>query len=158
VTRETLGCACRGSARRRFGFASLHVLKHILHSSGARFTCTKWLACWNHGRTMGNSGARGADWHSPELRRLEAVVFRLAADWFGCATGEIAQEEIDRLPAGTQAWFEEFATSPAGHRFHARKDELWLHLSLVATQTHARPGDVRQRRQMMPDRARDVGR
>jgi hypothetical protein len=38
---------------------------------------------------------------------------------------------MERLPAGTQAWFEEFATSPAGHRFHSRKDELWLHVSLL---------------------------
>jgi hypothetical protein len=119
------------------GFASLHVLKHILHGSGRAFHVYE-VACF-----LDSHAGEAEFWrvwsklHSPELRRLEAVVFRLATDWFGCRMGPAAQEEVDRLPAATRAWFSEFATSLAGRRFHSRKDELWLHVSLVGSRRDA---------------------
>jgi hypothetical protein len=75
--------------------------------------------------------ARRHDQHSPDLRRLEAVAFQLAAEWFGCDTGPAAREEIGRLPAGVAAWFKGFAFSPLLQQFEPNKDELWLHLALV---------------------------
>jgi hypothetical protein len=115
------------------GFASLHALKHILHASARAFHVYE-VACFLDAHAIDESFWR--DWrrfHSPELRRLEAVTFRLAAEWFGCRPGAAAQEEIGRLPKATQAWFDEFATAPAGQQFRSRKDELWLHISLLAT-------------------------
>jgi hypothetical protein len=55
----------------------------------------------------------------------------LAASWFGCALAPAAREEVASLPAGTHAWFAEFAASPAVQPFQPNKDELWLHLSLL---------------------------
>jgi hypothetical protein len=69
--------------------------------------------------------------HSPEFRRLQAVMFRLAAEWFGCELGTVAEQEVTNLPAATRAWFEDFALSPASAIFYPQKDELWLHLSLL---------------------------
>src|SRR5204862_1019880 len=75
--------------------------------------------------------------HSPEWRQLQAVSFRLARAWCGCALAPAAEEEIARLPASAQAWFAEFATSPAVRQFHPNKDELWLHLSLLHRRSDA---------------------
>lgn len=118
------------------GFASLHYLKHILRGSGRPFHAYE-VACYLDSHAADD--AFWAEWralHSPELRRLQAVVFRLAAEWFGCRTGA-AQEEIEQLPATTQAWFEQFALSPARRLFESRKDELWLHLSLLGSRRDA---------------------
>ena len=134
VTREAAGLRLPTlSPPDALGFASLHVLRHILHANGRPFHVYE-VACFLDSHAADDEFWRG--WralHSPELRRLEAVAFRLAAEWFGCRTGAAAQEEIDRLPPATQAWFQEFATSPAGYRFHSRKDELWLHVSLLSS-------------------------
>ena len=82
-------------------------------------------------------GANGAFWeewrglHAPELRRLEAVCFRLAAEWFGCRLSQVAQQETEQLPASTRAWLDEFALEPAASLYDASKAELWLHVSLL---------------------------
>jgi len=121
----------------RLGFASLHVLKHILHASGRPFHVYE-LACFLNAHAADDAfWRRWQGLHAPELRRLEAVMFRMASEWFGCATGPVAHEDIEQLPAATQAWFDEFATSPAGRLFHSRKDELWLHLSLLTSRLDA---------------------
>jgi len=119
------------------GFASLHVLKHILHGSGRPFHLYE-LACFLDSHAGDESFWRSwSGLHSPELRRLEAVVFRMATEWFGCRNSATAEAEMDALPAGTKAWFEEFATAPAGRAYRPRKDELWLHLSLVSSRRDA---------------------
>jgi hypothetical protein len=138
IVRETAGIRlptlCPPDA---LGFASLHVLKHILHGSGRPFHVYE-IACFLDSHAADDQfWSRWNSVHSPELRRLEAVVFRLAAEWFGCRIGPAAQAEIDRLPASTLSWFEMFATAPAGRRFHSRKDELWLHLSLLTSRLDA---------------------
>jgi MFS family permease len=43
----------------------------------------------------------------------------------------VAEEEVSRLPARVQEWFEAFAFSPLESEFHPNKDELWLHLALL---------------------------
>jgi MFS family permease len=126
----------RLSAPDALGFASLHYLKHILRGSGRPFHAYE-IACFLDSHA--GDDAFWAEWralHSPELRRLQAVVFGFVAEWFGCRTGE-AQEEIEQLPASTQAWFEEFALSPARRLFESCKDELWLHLSLLGSRRDA---------------------
>jgi len=113
------------------GYAALHLLKHVLQGSAQAFQVYEIAsmldsqaecgAFWNHWRAL----------HSPELRRLEAVAFRLAQAWFGCRTSPAIDEEIDQLPEATKIWFDRFGMSPAIRVFHANKDELWLHLSLL---------------------------
>jgi len=131
------------------GFASLHLLKHVVQGSARPFhiyEVAHFLETHTYDRPPGLSRLQAdteafadnvtfwAEWralHTPELRRLEAVIFRLAREWFGCHTGAVAEEEMERLPAATQRWFDEFAASPAQRIFHPAKHELWLHLSLL---------------------------
>lgn len=113
------------------GYAALHLLRHVLRGSARPFHVYELAgflaghaaddAFWRHWRSL----------HSPSFRRLQAVTFRLAAEWFGCELAAIPAQEIAALPLPTQAWFREFALSPATALFHAQKDELWLHLSLL---------------------------
>jgi hypothetical protein len=150
VTREAAGIRVPTLAwPDALGFASLHVLKHILHGSGRAFHVYE-VACFLDSHAADDEFWRvWSGLHPPELRRLEAVGFRLASEWFGCRPGAAAQEEMERLPAATQAWFEEFATSPAGHLFHSRKDELWLHMSLLGS---GRDAWSVARRRLLPGR------
>jgi predicted MFS family arabinose efflux permease len=112
-------------------YASLHLLKHVLQGSATPAHVYE-IAC-----VLDSHADRDGFWsewralHSPELRRLQAVIFRLAQEWFGCRAGSIPLEEIVHLPEATRAWFAEFALSPATSVFHPNKDELWLHLSLL---------------------------
>ncbi|MBZ5625221.1 MAG: MFS transporter [Acidobacteriia bacterium] len=132
VTRETAGLRLPSLSRPdALGYASLHVLRHILQGSGRPFHVYE-VACFLDSHAVDSEfWSAWRELHSAELRRLESVAFRLACEWFGCRPGSVAQEEMERLPAATQAWFEKFATSPAAWPFHPRKDELWLHLSLL---------------------------
>ena len=114
-------------------YAALHLLKHVLRRSAHPFHVYE-LACILEARAA--DAAFWDEWrelHAPGLRRLEAVSFRLAHEWFACGLAPIARQEIEALPAATGAWFAEFAASPAGRFFHHGKDELWLHLSLLAS-------------------------
>ena len=119
------------------GYAALHVLRHTLQGSGRPFHVYE-VACFLDSHAV--DSAFWANWralHSPPLRRLEAVAFRLASAWFGCDLAPAAIDEIEQLPAATQAWFDEFALSPACRLFASNKDELWLHLSLLASRRDA---------------------
>jgi predicted MFS family arabinose efflux permease len=64
--------------------------------------------------------------HAPELQRLQCVVFRLAAEWFGCPIPRSVE-----LPDAVDAWFHLFALSPATQEFRPNKDQLWLHIGLL---------------------------
>ena len=124
------------SAYDALGYAALHLLRHVLRGSARPFHVFE-IACFLAARE--NDAAFWRDWrglHPPALRRLEAVAFRLAAEWFGCPLGEAAGE-VERLPAATEAWFSEFATSPATRVFRPSKDELWLHISLLDSRRDA---------------------
>ena len=65
--------------------------------------------------------------HPPELRRLQAIAFRFAAEWFGCPL----PEEAASLPAKVERWFERHAASPVTAYFQPNKDELALNLCLI---------------------------
>jgi hypothetical protein len=119
-------CAADG-----LGYTALHLLRHVLRGSARPYHIYE-LAGFLEGHRSDESFWR--EWrelHSPEFRHLQAVMFRLAAEWFGCELGTVADEEIANLRPATRAWFEDFALSPASGIFYAQKDELWLHLSLV---------------------------
>jgi len=112
------------------GYASAHALRHLLrgdsrpshiyeiayfleHNSDARF--------WNVWRES----------HGDPLRRVEAVCFAIARQWFGCGLPAIAQEETEHLQEPVGAWLAKYAHTPVVNLFHPTKDELWLHLSLL---------------------------
>ncbi len=112
-------------------YAALHLLRHLLRGSAR--ACNVYEIAWflEHHADDQPFWNRWRDLHAPELRRLEAVAFRLAQAWFGCALGPVAEDGAARLPAPVQEWFEAFAFSPLEAQFHPNKDELWLHLALV---------------------------
>ncbi|MBZ5586794.1 MAG: tRNA-dihydrouridine synthase, partial [Acidobacteriia bacterium] len=113
------------------GFACLHLLMHILH--GDLRPQRAWeIAGFLHARR--SDGAFWRLWrslHAPPLRRLEAVIFDLAAGWFGAALSPAAEEEIGRLPGDVRLWLDRYGLSPLEGLFHPRKDEIWLHLALL---------------------------
>ena len=112
-------------------YAGLHLLRHLLRGSAR--ACNVYEIAWFLERHSGEGQFwnRWRELHAPELRRLEAIAFRLARAWFGCALGPVAEEEVSRLPAPVEEWFEAFAFSPLESPYHPNKDELWLHLALL---------------------------
>ena len=112
-------------------YAGLHLLKHLLRGSVQPFHVYEIARLLD---SLADDDALWSEWvrlHSNEMRRLEAVVFRLARAWFGGRVAPAVEEEMECLPAGTEEWFGRYALSPAVSAFHPNKDELWLHLTLL---------------------------
>jgi putative nucleotidyltransferase-like protein len=113
------------------GYTALHLLRHVLRGSARPFHIYE-MAGFLDGHAADDSFWRAwRSLHTPGFRRLQAVMFRLAAEWFGCKLGAVAEQEVANLRAATRAWFQDFALSPASAIFYPQKDELWLHLSLL---------------------------
>ncbi|MCC6390495.1 MAG: nucleotidyltransferase family protein [Bryobacterales bacterium] len=112
------------------GFACLHALRHLLRG-GARPGSVYEIAWFLHRQHTADFWRGWRTLHDDELRRIEAICFLLAEQWFGCRMPEAAEEEIARLPAAVTVWFERWGHAPLEAPFHPNKDELWLHLSLL---------------------------
>jgi len=119
------------------GYAALHLLRHLLRGSVSPYHVYEIAQVLDRFSGDERFWDEWRNLHASSMRRLETVVFRLAAEWFGCALAPRVQEEIDQLSPATQMWFSQFATSPARAQFHANKDEIWLHCSLVSSRTDA---------------------
>ena len=136
-------------------YAGLHFLRHVLRGAAIAFHAYE-LACF-----LDNKADDDRFWnewsglHSPPLRRLEAVGFRLAAEWFGCRIAPAWEREMAALPSATQQWFADFATAPAASEFNSNKEELWLHLSLIEARRDA--WAVVRRRLLPGNLPRDAG-
>src|SRR5262249_31246330 len=110
---------------------ALHFLRHLLRGD-VRAANLYELGYFLHVNAEDDGvWTRWSALHPPELRRLQAVCFRLAAAWFDCRLSAAVREEIDRLPAPIARWFEHCAASPVEAFFRPNKDELWLHLCLL---------------------------
>ena len=118
-------------------YAALHVLKHLLRGSVHPSHVYEIASIVDAYAGDDAFWSRWASLHAPKLRRLEAVVFRLAWEWFGCRLSPVVAAEIEQLPATTQVWFAAFATSPARSAFDSNKDELWLHFALLDSRRDA---------------------
>lgn len=119
------------------GYTALNVLRDLLHGSVAAEQAYG-LARFLH--TSADDEAFWKSWrslHDDSLRRLEAVSFQLATNWFACRVSEAAREEIDRLPATVGTWFRYFPKSVLSPPRHRRKDSVWLHLTLLGSPTKA---------------------
>ena len=112
-------------------YAALHLLRHILRGSARAYHVYEIAWFLEHHAGDAQFWDRWRELHAPELRRLEAIAFRLARAWFGCALGHVAEQEVSTLPTPVEQWFEAFAFSPLESEFHPNKDELWLHLALL---------------------------
>jgi MFS family permease len=112
-------------------YAGLHFLRHVLRGDTIAFHAYEIARFLD---TRSEDGQFWDEWsalHSPPLRRLQAVAFRLAAEWFGCRVAPALEREMAALPSATELWFADFATAPASSQFNSNKEELWLHLSLI---------------------------
>ena len=130
-------------------YSTLHILRHLLRGDPRLFH-TYELAWLLHQRA--DDTALWSAWlesHDPSLRRLEAVCFALAQQWFACRLPEAAREEIERLPPDVHRWLEMHAWSPVASMFHANKDELWLHWALLESR---RDRIAVLRRRLLPER------
>jgi hypothetical protein len=109
------------------GFAALHMLKHILHGDARpvhAYEIAMFLRRHPEGDEFWDSWRR---LHRPELRLLEAISFRFAAEWFGAE----APREATALPPPIEQWFARYAASPIIAFFRPNKDELALNLHLI---------------------------
>jgi len=121
------------------GYLALNLLRDLLR--GGMVTSQVYELAWFLHRNSRTEGFwnRWMQMHDEELRRLESVSFLLARTWFHCDLSEAAEAEIERLPVGTQRWFESPATSPSpmGWR-RPNKDGIWLHSSLLESAAEKR--------------------
>jgi hypothetical protein len=113
------------------GYAALHSLRHLLRGDARPYHVYE-LAWFLHASAGDLEFWRQwQDAHHSSLRRLEAVAFRLAHEWFGCGLPAAA------LSPGVERWFEEHAFSPIDAEFRPNKDSLWLHLALLESSRDA---------------------
>jgi hypothetical protein len=113
------------------GYSALHTLRNLL--TGDRISNHVYeLAVFLHRHSDDASfWVIWRDCHDHNLRSMQAIAFCLAQSWFGCDISPEAKAEIDDLSPAIQKWFQNFAWSPLEGMFHANKDRLWLHLSLL---------------------------
>jgi predicted MFS family arabinose efflux permease len=118
-------------------YTALHLLRHLLRGDLSPFQVYEMAGLLN---SLAGDTAFWSEWrelHPSALRQLEAVVFRLSAEWFGCRLAAEAAEEIGQLSAPVNAWFSQFSTSPASAHYDSNKDELWLHCALLDSRRDA---------------------
>jgi hypothetical protein len=107
--------------------AALHMLKHTLHGEARPAHALELAEFLRRHEDDAHFWAKWRTLHPPELRTIEAIAFRFAAEWFGCPL----LEEATRLPEKVERWFERHAASPITAHFQPNKDELALNLCLV---------------------------
>jgi hypothetical protein len=108
-------------------YAALHMLKHILHGEARPAHGLELAAFLKNHAGVETFWREWRALHPPELRRIEAIAFRFAAEWFGCPL----PEEAASLPDRIERWFERHAASPVTAYFQPNKDELALNLCLI---------------------------
>ncbi len=113
------------------GYSALHLLRHWLRGS-LRPHQVYELAYFLETHAAGDEfwNAWG-ETHPALLRRLEAIGFRLASEWFGCRLSAVAEREVRALGEDVGRWFERYAASPVEALFRPNKDEVWLHYGLL---------------------------
>ena len=111
------------------GYASAHALRHFLRGD-LRPSHIYEIACFLERNRDSEFWRTWREAHDEPLRRMEAICFALARQWFGCGAHKIAEDEMERLPEPVRSWLAMFAQTPAP-LFNQAKNELWLHLSLL---------------------------
>ncbi len=112
-------------------YAALHFLRHLLRGDFRLYHPYELAHFLDHTAGWDDFWRRWRGVHDEPLRRLQAVAFQLAANWFHCRLPAYVAEESAQLPERTQQWFSELARSPLEAKVRPNKNELWLHLSLL---------------------------
>jgi len=112
-------------------YSALHVLHHLLFGGLIPYQVYE-LAMLIH--THADNEAFWEEWkstHDASLRRMEAVSFRLASEWFSCRLPRAVDEEVAALSPAVQQWFGCYSDSPLRALVRPNKNALWLHLNLL---------------------------
>jgi hypothetical protein len=112
------------------GYASAHALRHLLRGDLRPLHFFELAYFLEHNSDV-EFWRVWRESHDQPLRRVEAICFAIAREWFGCRLSAIAQEEMEQLPEPVRAWLGAYAHTPVESLFHSAKNELWLHLSLL---------------------------
>jgi hypothetical protein len=73
--------------------------------------------------------------HHDSLRRLEAISFLAASEWFACRLSEEACEEVHRLSPAIHRFFRHFSKAALSTEYLRTKDGLWLHLAILESKS-----------------------
>jgi hypothetical protein len=110
-------------------YATWHLVRHLVRGDVRAYHVYE-LACFL--QSTADDDLFWQDWRGRKSSTVvEAIAFRLAADWFECPAHPIVQELCRTLPASVRRWFDLFAFSPLKALEHPNKDELFLHWCLV---------------------------
>jgi len=117
------------------GYTAINLLRNLLGGSPAVeqvYSLARFLhtnadnqSFWRKWRTL----------HHDSLRRLEAISFLSATEWFACRLSDQAQQEVDHLPPAVHQFFRHFSKSALSTEFLRTKDGLWLHLELLKSKS-----------------------
>ena len=111
--------------------SALHLLRHLLRGD-LRASHAYELASFLHRNSEDSClWSDWLAWHPESLRRLEAISFAVAQQWFDCRLPAAAVQQIEMLPAEVARWLAIYSGSPLAGLFHPNKAELWLHWSLL---------------------------
>jgi hypothetical protein len=135
------------------GYTALNLLRNLLNNLPATdqvYGLARFLHIHANDRPFWQ---RWRELHHNSLRRLEAVAFRLASEWFACRLSEEVEEEVDNLAPAIRQYFSHFAKSTFSTRFNTTKDGLWLHMDLLESRND-KLGILLQR--IIPVRARKI--
>jgi Uncharacterised nucleotidyltransferase len=117
----------------QFGFATLHVLRHLLRGNLRALHVYEIAHFLNKRQSDSEFWNEWRELHPAELRELQILACCLARKWFGCGLPATVAAEINRQRPEVRGWFESYAACAVESRFRASKDELWLHLALLAS-------------------------
>lgn len=112
-------------------YTTLNCLRDLLGGTPSNYQVYE-LAWFLH-----NSADDEASWkswresHDASLRRLAAISFCLAHEWFTCRLPQEVEVEIAGLPRPILHWMERCARPLRSRHLHPNKDGMWLHLRLV---------------------------
>ena len=112
-------------------YSSLHLVRHLLRGD------LQLHHVYEMAHFLNESAADNAfwsEWSSSGLdscRLVEAIAFRLAAEWFHCSLHPAPRRAMEKLPNAIQRWFHLFGNYPDRLACQPNKNELLLHLCLI---------------------------
>lgn len=112
-------------------YAALHVVRHLFRGDLLLWHIYEFAVALEHRKTDDAFWSKWKNRYDDRFRRLQAVPFRLAREWFGCGLQACAEHETARLPPSVERWFTRHGRPPSEHPLFANKAEVWLHLSLL---------------------------
>ncbi|MBV9885854.1 MAG: MFS transporter [Acidobacteria bacterium] len=113
------------------GCAALNVVRDLLQGMPS-LEQVHSIARFLH--TQSDDEAFWQSWHElhpPVMRRLEAITFRLASDWFGCEVSAEVRDEMDQLSDSIQVWFHNTSRAGLYPNTTQAKSGAWLHFLLL---------------------------